>query len=607
MGRALCAPLLFSVKMAILLQIFWHGLLSGLAVQPGQATEALCSGSTCYTLHWEKFSWMEAQKKCQNDGGNLATLKSPEEALLVRQLLTAMPRLEASSEVEVRLWIGLQREKGKCYQKHQPLKGFSWVAGEPETEYSNWVQEPRETCTAHRCVTLQGSPFLPEGLAWADGHCSRSVQGGPGYLCKFNFPGMCRPLALAGPGAVKYTTPFGVVTTPLLAVPFGSSADVACGPQGAEVADTFLMCRMQANSNTFEWSGQGPLCASPSHGCSYSNGGCEHQCLELGGGLFQCACYSGYQLGGDRLSCITVDYCSSNPCQGQCVPRTGGFDCLCSPGYALAADGRNCVDVDECSALQSPCKQICINTGGSFKCLCNLGYKLAEADGQTCQDIDECARDTPCAQLCANTHGSFLCSCEPGYQLEGINSASCLDVDECQEEPCEQMCKNLPGSYQCFCRPGWRLEPNGISCVSDATGSTSSPPTQGEVGSPTGVRPGSDPLRLPSDSPIQAESERVSVSQGTTFQPGLLSRPADVKVQAGEASAEKNAGSSKRFLYYTVGGVAAILLLLACVLILVTYRKMKLKKTKNEVKSAADNYSWVPDQGEARARSNEYM
>nr|XP_056718484.1 complement component C1q receptor [Euleptes europaea] len=608
MGRALGWLLLRLIKMATLLRTFWQGLLLllllGLLAQPGQAAEALCSGATCYTLHWGRLSWTEAQSKCQNNGGNLATLKSLEEAQLVGQLLAMRPGRGAGSEAEVRLWIGLQREKGRCYQKHQPLKGFTWVAGDQETEYSNWAQEPRETCTAQRCVTLQGSPSLSKGLAWVDGHCSWSAQGEAGYLCKFSFQGMCRPLALAGPGTVNYTTPFGIATASLLAVPFGSMAEVACGPQGAEVANAFLVCKMQENSNAFEWSSQGPLCASPSHGCNYSNGGCEHQCLELGGGLFQCACHSGYQLGGDHLSCIPVDYCSSNPCRGHCLPRTGGFDCLCLRGYALAADGRDCVDVDECSAPQNPCEQICINTQGSFTCLCLPGYKLAKADGQTCQDIDECAGVTPCAQLCVNSRGSFLCSCQPGYQLEG---SSCLDVNECQEEPCEHMCKNLPGSYRCFCQPGWRLDPNGISCILDTAPSTSSPPTEGEPGDPVDIHPGSEPPMLLSDSPIQAEHERVFVSQVTTFPPEVLSRPLDAEDQAEHDSAEKNMGSSKQLLYYIVGGVVAILVLLACALILVTYRKMEAKKAKNEAKSVADNYSWVPDQREARAGSNEYM
>ncbi|XP_048371815.1 complement component C1q receptor [Sphaerodactylus townsendi] len=594
--------------MAILLPAALLGLLLGLlARQLGQAAEAVCSGSTCYTLHWGRLSWMEAHSKCQDNGGNLATLKSLEEDQLVGQLLAAIPARGGGPEAEVRLWIGLQREKGKCYQKHRPLKGFTWVAGDQETDYSNWGQEPQETCTAQRCVTLQGSPFLPQGLAWVDGRCSRSAQGEAGYLCKFSFQGMCRPLALAGPGTVQYTTPFGIATASLRVVPFGSTAEVACGAPGAEADDAFLVCKMQANSNAFEWSSQGPLCASPSHGCGYSNGGCEHECLELGGDRFQCACHAGYQLGGDHLSCIPVDYCSSNPCQGQCLPHTGGFDCLCPLGYTLAADGRNCVDVDECSAPQDSCKQICINTVGSFKCLCLPGYKLAEAGGRTCQDVDECAAVTPCAQLCVNTHGSFLCSCQPGYQLEGINSPSCLDVDECREEPCEHMCKNLPGSYRCFCQPGWRLDPNGISCILDATPGTSSPPVQGEWGDPVEIRPGSEPPVLLSDSPVQKEPEGVFVSQGTTFQPEVLSRPLDAEDQAEDNSAGKKPGSSKQRLYYIFGGVAAVLVLLACVLILVTCRKMEAKKAKNKAKNVADNYSWVPDQREAGAGSNEYL
>uniref|UniRef100_A0A670K883 Thrombomodulin n=1 Tax=Podarcis muralis TaxID=64176 RepID=A0A670K883_PODMU len=233
--------------------------------------------------------------------------------------------------------------------------------------------------------------------------------------------------------AASATEGLQLATASLVAVPLGSTAEVACGPQREEVPNDFLI---------------------------YSNGGCEHECLDLGRGLFQCACHAGYQLAADRLSCVFVDYCSSSPCQGQCLPRPGSFECLCPQGYMLADDGLHCVDVNECSASQSPCGQICVNTMGSFTCLCKPGYKPASPDSQECQDIDECARGMPCEQLCVNTHGSFLCSCYPGYQLEGINS-SCLDVDECLEEPCEHMCINQLGSYHV----GYALGADGRSCL----------------------------------------------------------------------------------------------------------------------------------------------
>ncbi|XP_053169289.1 complement component C1q receptor [Hemicordylus capensis] len=533
MGRSQSSLLLLSVKMMFLFKIFWQGLILGLAAQPSEEAEVLCSGFSCYTLHWGRYSWMEAQTMCRDNGGNLMTLKSQEEALLVGQLLGKMPKWGAGTEVEVRLWIGLHRERGKCQHQYLPLKGFTWVTGGEDTEYSKWGQEPLQTCTTKRCVSLQGTPSLSLELTWTDGHCSNSAGGEPGYLCKFSFQGMCRPLVLAGPGAVIYKTPFGLATASLAAVPRGSIAEVTCGPVGKEMSYAFRMCKAEPSSHAFEWSSSGPLCASPIHGCNYSNGGCEHECRELSGGLFECACRSGYQLGGDQLSCTLEDYCSSSPCQGQCLPRPGGYDCLCSLGYTLADDRLNCLDIDEC-----------------------------------------------------------------------INSSSCLDGDECQKEPCEQICINLKGSYRCLCHSGWTLAPNGTSCLPDTTGSTSSTTTQGEgeQENPTNHPPISEAPVLPSDPPIQAELETASVLQDVILQPGVLSSSQDAEDQPGNDHMDdsSSSSSSKQLLYYILGGVAVVLLLMVFALSLVTYRKMNAKKAKKKAKSAADNYSWVPDQGETK-------
>ncbi|XP_042321761.1 complement component C1q receptor [Sceloporus undulatus] len=606
MQRSPSSLLLRSCKMENHLQIFWSVLLLvALMPQPSEEEEVLCAGTACYTLNLGKHHWTDAQKMCRDNGGNLMTLKSQEEALIVRQLLRKIPQDRVGTDVEVRLWIGLHREKGKCYQHHQPLKGFAWVTGGMETKYSNWGWEPRETCTTNRCVSLQGTPSSSQELAWADGVCSRATNG---YLCKFSFQGMCRPLVLAGPGIARYTTPFGVTTASLVAVPFGSTVEVVCGLEGEEISNVFLVCKPKPNSNISEWSSPGPFCASPTYGCSYSNGGCEHDCLDQGGGLFECSCRSGYQLGGDRLSCIRVDYCSSSPCQERCSPHPGGFTCHCSEGYMLAEDGRSCMDVDECRAPLSHCEQICVNTIGSFTCRCHQGYKLAEPNSQTCQDIDECATLTSCDQVCVNTQGSFLCSCQTGYQLEGINSSSCLDIDECQEELCEHMCINQPGSYRCSCRPGWILALNEISCYPDITNSsTSSPATQKqELVNPESNLPASKTPALLATSSIQAKEERDLESQESTLQPSVFSSPLDVQDHVKDGHTDNNSGGSKQLLYYTLGGVA-VLLLLAFVLSAVTYRKMKAKEAKKKSKNAADNYSWVPDQEETKARSNKYL
>lgn len=597
--KSLRSLFLRAAKMGILQQVFWQLLLLGLTVQPSEEVEALCSGTTCYTLNLGRFSWIEAQQKCKDNGGNLMTLKSQEEALLVPQLLTKMPKGEAGTVMEVRLWIGLHRKKGKCYEKHRPLKGFRWVTGGEDTQYSKWGQEPRETCVSNMCVTLQGTPLSSRELSWVDSHCGNATAGLSGFLCKFSFQGMCRPLILAGPGVVSYSTPFGVATDFLVTVPFGSAAEVTCEPQGEEIPNTFLVCKPQPNSNISEWSSPGPFCASPTYGCSYNNGGCEHECLDQGKGLFQCACHSGYQLRGDHLSCVPVDYCSSNPCQGQCKPYPGGFQCLCASGYILADDERSCIDVNECGAPQSPCEQVCVNTKGSFICRCNLGYMPAESDPQACQDIDECARNSPCDQICVNTHGSFHCSCHLGYQLEGINSSSCLDTDECQEEPCEHTCINQVGSYRCSCMAGWILAPNGISCLLDPTSSTSSPPTQGGEWIPTDIHPASELPALLTEPSLQAELERVFASQDSTLQPAVVSTVLENKPRIRDQRIDKKSHDSKNFLYHILGGVG-ILFLVAFALGWVIYRRIKAKEVKKNSKNVTDNYSWVPGQGETR-------
>ncbi|XP_075781855.1 complement component C1q receptor isoform X2 [Pelodiscus sinensis] len=583
-------------------------LLWGVPSWASEEAEVLCSGMACYTLHWGTHNWEDAQAKCQSNGGNLVTMKSQEEALHIQELLAKLPRREAGPEGLARFWIGLHREKGKCYQKHQLLKGFSWVSGGEETDYTGWLREPRGTCTAKRCVTLQGNSTAV--LGWADGLCSASSSRALGYLCKFSFQGMCRPLALAGPGSLTYTAPFGVGSASLAAVPFGSVASVRCGPQG-ETPGPFLVCRGQAGGE-FAWSSPGPLCASATHGCAYSNGGCQQECQALEGGSVRCACRPGYQLAGDQLSCSPVDFCRAQPCQGQCLARLGGFECRCPAGYALAADGVSCADVDECGAPQPPCPGGCVNTEGSFACTCPPGYEPEGPSGRQCRDVDECAQGAPCAQLCTNTPGSFLCACQPGYQRDG-GGAACLDVDECLGEPCQERCLNLPGSYQCLCPPGWALAPNGVSCLlrpspTSLRGPGSAapslrPPGEAEPaeggGHPPGTLPASQSPAPRSDPTVRAEPGGAEQS---TLQPAAVSRSAG----PWEPEWASATDGPRLLLYYILGSVVVILLLMAFALGLLIYRKRKARKAKKKARSATDNYSWVPEQAGNKAVGNDY-
>nr|8A59_A Chain A, Complement component C1q receptor [Homo sapiens] len=235
----------------------------------GADTEAVvCVGTACYTAHSGKLSAAEAQNHCNQNGGNLATVKSKEEAQHVQRVLAQLLRREAALTARMsKFWIGLQREKGKCLDPSLPLKGFSWVGGGEDTPYSNWHKELRNSCISKRCVSLLldlSQPLLPSRLPkWSEGPCGSPGSPGSnieGFVCKFSFKGMCRPLALGGPGQVTYTTPFQTTSSSLEAVPFASAANVACGEGDKdETQSHYFLCKEKA-PDVFDWGSSGPLC-----------------------------------------------------------------------------------------------------------------------------------------------------------------------------------------------------------------------------------------------------------------------------------------------------------------------------------------------------------
>ncbi|XP_043837618.1 complement component C1q receptor [Dromiciops gliroides] len=631
---------------------------------------AVCAGTACYTAHWGKLSATEAQLSCSTNGGNLATVKSEEEAQQIQEALAQLPDRGAPARM-VKFWIGLQREKSKCLDPDDPLKGFSWVGGGENTSYSNWYKEPMSTCIFKRCASLlvdfsssslaaaQAIPKWSESPCGTPGSPGRNIEG---YVCKFSFKGMCHPVALGGPGEVTYTTPFGATSTSLASVPFASAANVNCGYEG-EKKIHYLVCK-ERSPNLFDWGIPGPLCASPTHGCAFNNGGCQQECLEGADGSFLCGCRPGYRLLDDLVSCIPRDPCHPNPCRGKakCSPGSHGqhYECQCPAGFKLTPNRLDCDDVDECTGF--PCAHNCVNTPGSFHCTCNPGFEPQHHKRMECWDMDECAGDrSPCAQLCINTVGSFQCACQKGYKITGEDGTQCQDVDECAEarNPCEGLCYNVPGSFQCGCLPGWHLAPNGVSCIANHTisvlprSSQQGDEKEGEKineieddkgekekekensGSPSVpdttkrpvVTPGANvfyhvapTLGEPSqqtNTPITEDSSkpptfsrkpRIQVIS-SSLQPPVITT--DGGSQKGESLANGSNDyndDQKLLLFYILGTVVAILLILAMVLGLVFYRKKKAKRAekKKSPQNAADSYSWVPEQSENRAVENEY-
>ncbi|NXG72037.1 C1QR1 protein, partial [Baryphthengus martii] len=538
----------------------------------GEDAEVVCADDACYTLHRAELGWNGAQERCRHNGGNLAPVRSPSEAQRLRELLEAAGWPGSA-------WIGLSLLRGRCIQPQEPLRGFAWAAGGEPGNYSAWLAEPAVTCLSSRCVSLR--PGEPDGtIGWADHPCRTLLTA---FLCKFSFRGMCGPLPMAGPGRVTYTTPFGVRSHRLAAAPFGTLAQAEC--EGGE-GPAFTVCKGPLEGGGFAWHPPGPLCPAA---CSHRNGGCQHRCLEEPGEPPRCACHPGYTLAADMASCLPEDTCHPNPCQGICQTRPGGFECGCEAGYVLAPDGRGCLDVDEC--LSGPCQHQCHNTAGSFVCLCRPGYQPTGPGGRHCRDEDECAQPGVCPQLCLNVPGSFHCACRPGYQRQPGGTDDCLDVDECLRDPCPGPCRNFPGSFECLCPPGFLPQEDGRGCHAA--------PTAGE-----------ESMGASNSTPQTTSAPRTTGILQTTGAPRTTGIPIAVTPLAPTAAGsapgpEHSADGPRLLLYYILGSLVAILLLLAFALALVACRRRAAKREKRPVKNAADNYCWVPEQPENHGAGGE--
>ncbi|XP_075452101.1 complement component C1q receptor [Ascaphus truei] len=595
----------------IFILLFWFSFLP---LSEGFPTtlqsEALCFSKACYTVHLGKTSFTKAQKACGDNGGDLVTVKNKEEADHLHNLLLKLPN--SLDDGPLKLWIGLQLKKS-CYVGHKMLKGFSWVSGDQDTEesqFSNWMHEPRSTCTSNRCVSMTLHRTSPDNLKWSDGTCTSPSDG---YLCKFLFTGMCRRVVLAGPGVVEYITPFDLKSSSLALVPYGSIAMVSC-EHLRELPAPSLLCR-EGVDGVFDWyhtgqSSSGPMCASPALGCKYNNGGCEQDCIQdPEGGSIHCDCKGGYMLASDLFSCVLSSKCQPSPCQYNCINHLHSFECSCPLGFMLAENQLNCTDVDEC--IKTPCNQSCTNTMGSFQCSCRMGFKVQDTQ---CIDLDECI-GSPCSQGCLNTHGSYHCSCNEGY-VKGSDGFSCLDVDECSSAPCEEFCHNTIGSYTCSCPNGFLLSSDGISCgpdlpyqntfnngitqglkpkdgttISNIYGDNTYHPTQSSV---------STDYLADSSAVGKLKENNVQLMPTTPMAPETDNSPGSVD----HIKSDTTNGQRMLLLVCTLCACSVMVLLAAAAGILY-YRRRNSDNENDKPPSAADKYCWVPDESENRAINND--
>ncbi|XP_016370412.1 CD248 molecule, endosialin a [Sinocyclocheilus rhinocerous] len=429
--------------------------LCGVQTQDLRERDALCREDGCFVLHFQRKIFLEAWRSCKEYGGNLATIRHPKEAAIVKELFSNV-ELRQHHRGKANIWIGLQRQPRQC-SPTRPLRGFSWVTGDQDTQYTNWLQEDSaSTCSSPRCVVMPYSTAAHEqghNLKWKDGPCSISVDG---YLCRYNFQGMCTAIASEGGGNTLYSTPFNLLSTLLTHIPYGSVAAVPCPAK----EDQSVLCT-QKEDGTVGWNREPPFCSDTpkTSWCDKDNGGCHHFCVE-DDSHYYCDCNDGYLLAEDGVSCFPSDPCNGAPCEFECLRVMDGYRCACPDGYMLAPDERGCIDVDEC--LQSPCEHICVNAPGTFECRCRDGYRQDEEGA--CEDVDECS-DNPCEHACENTLGSHICHCHLGFAPLQEDQSQCHDIDECQiEGTCEQMCINYDGGFECYCEEGYTLQSDQYSC-----------------------------------------------------------------------------------------------------------------------------------------------
>ncbi|KAJ1105996.1 hypothetical protein NDU88_003399 [Pleurodeles waltl] len=429
--------------------------------------DASCSAEGCYAIYFQRHSFLESWRSCRERGGTLATLRHHEEAALVEELFHGLGLAE--DQATMRFWIGLQRQPRQC-SSTRPLRGFTWVTGDQDTLYTNWLRPegaPGGTCAIPRCVVMSyGSSRAAqaENFKWLDGSCTLPVDG---FVCKFLYKGMCPAMVNEG-GPVMYTTPFQLVSRLLTYVPFGSVANVPCG---GSIPDLSVLCMLKEDG-TIGWSKDGPYCPEEQQqhelgmhqlagrgSCDVNNGGCEHICVDEGEEYF-CECDEGFALMEDGQNCAPADHCESNPCEYDCTSHGHRYLCSCPEGQERGPDGRRCQDIDECA--ESSCDQLCINLAGGYQCQCHVGYHMGD---EQCQDTDECAILAPCEHSCENTEGSYACHCHLGYSPAEEDPHHCVDNDECRiADMCQQMCVNYIGGFECYCNDGYELDSDATHC-----------------------------------------------------------------------------------------------------------------------------------------------
>ncbi|KAJ0062694.1 hypothetical protein NL108_004332 [Boleophthalmus pectinirostris] len=531
--------------------------------------ETLCTSNACFTLHLDGLSFVEANTNCNNNGGYLMTIRSKEEEDILQTLLSQI----SLQEKHFKIRIGLKLHRESCVISQEPLKGFKWVSGAEDSEYSNWGREPHSTCH-ERCVSISYNPMSHSHLKWTDGSCLKPFP----YVCMFYFKGMCKALTISGPGQITYTVPFSKESQnyQLKLLPVGTYVDIMCDGQ-----EPFYILCSNAHNKGYTWSKPGPFCQT-NRSCAIKNGGCEHVCKQEGKEV-TCSCNNSYELNEDGVSCGLKNMCSENTCQHQCIMGETGFTCLCPDGMELSSDQRSCLDIDEC-ASQEVCREgSCVNTEGSYICSCEEGFEMIHGH---CKDIDECVT-SKCEHTCSNSVGSFSCDCNNGFKLSE-DGYSCEDINECLGSICKFECVNTRGSFVCACPSGYQVDRSGVCFPTDVS-SGSLPESLSESPSESSVVldvQENFTESLSSTVELQHESPHTN-APSPDFNDTHNQDPVDTSLATSLSKSFNN-----RVIICVLGSVIPLVVLVA---ITVGILAVRCNQVKKEVKknTATDGYCWV--------------
>ncbi|XP_053450488.1 C-type lectin domain family 14 member A [Nycticebus coucang] len=289
------------MRRALALCLLWQAIWP----EPGggehpTADRASCLASgACYSLHHATMKRLAAEEACALRGGALSSVREGTELSAVLALLLAGPRPGEGSK-DLLFWVSLERKRSNCTLVNQPLRGFSWPSSDASGSESNntlqWVEEPQRSCTARRCAALQVTGGV-EAAGWKEMLCHRRAQG---YLCKYQFEGLCPALRPGATSNLSYRAPFQL-----------SSAALDFSPPGTKVS---ALCP-----------GQLPISVT----CVADETGVRWDRLPSGAVL--CPCPGRYLRAGK---------CAELP---NCLDDLGGFACECAEGFEPGNDGRSCV------------------------------------------------------------------------------------------------------------------------------------------------------------------------------------------------------------------------------------------------------------------------